>query len=181
MPEALVERAIEQSFRVWRIAKARHAETHWDGIGNRLVDSRWVERGRSVVHTAGSLALAQLEILVHLPRHQAARHIEWVYASATLPAGIKVMQVDSGQLPEGWTTSRAMILRRLRAIGTRWHDGAMSPVLAVPSALSPAAGDTNYLLNPDHADFGRIQFNEPSPFEFDERLGSLLREKDRPQ
>jgi RES domain-containing protein len=41
-------------------------------------------------------------------------------------------------------------------------------VLALPSAISPA--DTNFLLNPEHADFKRIRIAVPIDFDFDPRL-----------
>jgi RES domain-containing protein len=43
-----------------------------------------------------------------------------------------------------------------------------SAVLSVPSAVVPA--ERNYLLNPAHPDFERIEMGEPRPFRFDQRL-----------
>ena len=53
-------------------------------------------------------------------------------------------------------------------IGDAWVREARSAVLAVPSAITPA--DTNFLLNPAHPDFARIQIAAPIDFEFDPRL-----------
>jgi RES domain-containing protein len=41
-------------------------------------------------------------------------------------------------------------------------------VLAAPSAVIPA--ETNYLINPLHADFRRIRIGKPGRFETDLRL-----------
>jgi len=38
----------------------------------------------------------------------------------------------------------------------------------VPSAVVP--GEHNFLLNPRHRDFGRLEIGGPEPFEFDPRL-----------
>jgi RES domain-containing protein len=39
--------------------------------------------------------------------------------------------------------------------------------LSVPSVI---LGERNYVLNPAHSDFARIEFAEPEPFRFDLRL-----------
>jgi len=51
----------------WRIIKAQHAHRAFDGEGARLAGSLWNKIGIPMVYTADSLALAALEILVHLP------------------------------------------------------------------------------------------------------------------
>jgi RES domain-containing protein len=33
--------------------------------------------------------------------------------------------------------------------------------------------ERNYILNPAHTDFARIQFSSPEPFYFDDRLGRM--------
>jgi len=38
----------------------------------------------------------------------------------------------------------------------------------VPNAIIPA--ESNYLLNPRHADFASVRITAPQPFEFDLRL-----------
>ena len=41
-------------------------------------------------------------------------------------------------------------------------------VLVVPSVLIP--GESNYLINPGHPNFGKLRIGAPEPFEFDPRL-----------
>lgn len=53
-------------------------------------------------------------------------------------------------------------------LGDEWFKRANTPVLRVPSAVVPL--ESNFLLNPRHPDFGRIQIGETLPFGFDERL-----------
>ena len=55
-----------------------------------------------------------------------------------------------------------------RDMGTRWAQDLTSAVLAVPSAVVPR--EYNYILNPRHSDFARLQFLTPEPFYFDDRL-----------
>jgi RES domain-containing protein len=56
---------------------------------------------------------------------------------------------------------------KLQAIGSGWARKCSAAVLAVPSAVIPA--ETNYLLNPLHADFRRIRIGKPEKFETDLR------------
>ena len=44
----------------------------------------------------------------------------------------------------------------------------LSVVLTVPSVLIP--GESNYLINPRHRNFGKLKIGAPVPFEFDPRL-----------
>ena len=44
----------------------------------------------------------------------------------------------------------------------------LSVVLTIPSVLIP--GESNYLINPRHRNFGKLKIGAPVPFEFDPRL-----------
>jgi RES domain-containing protein len=50
----------------------------------------------------------------------------------------------------------------LAAIGDRFARRRRDAILIVPSALAP--GEANWLLNPDHLDFGRIRIHSPERF-----------------
>jgi RES domain-containing protein len=56
----------------------------------------------------------------------------------------------------------------VQKIGDEWVTNATSAVLRVPSTLVP--GEFNFLLNPRHADFPKLQFSGPIPFHLDPRL-----------
>ena len=64
----------------------------------------------------------------------------------------------------------------LRDLGTRWAVSGGTVALRVPSAVVP--GEQNFLLNPRHPDFARLELGgaEPfelggaEPFDLDERL-----------
>ena len=51
----------------WRIVKAKHKKRAFDGEGARIAGGRWNKIGTPMVYTADSLALAALELIVHLP------------------------------------------------------------------------------------------------------------------
>jgi RES domain-containing protein len=55
-----------------------------------------------------------------------------------------------------------------RRFGSRWLETGAAPVLRVPSAV--ILGEFNYVLNPRHAAFTRIQIGASKAFHFDVRL-----------
>ena len=148
---------------LWRLAKARYAETAFDGEGARLYGGRWNSPGRAVVYLAGSLALAALEILVHVKSQgELEGYIKIrVEASEGLTNDVEV-------LPEHWRQGRAP--NETRATGDRWLELGDTPLLRVPSVVIPE--EHNYLLNPQHPDFSKLTIGETEPFSFDPRLRS---------
>ena len=150
----------------WRIVKARYAAAAFDGEGARVEGGRWNSPGSPMVYTAGSAALAALEMLVHLGR------------GATLPAYVLiacsfdealVTHADRARLPAHWRAYPAP--PELQLLGDAWLRSGVSAVLEVPSAVIPT--EPNYLLNPRHPDFGSIVRSAPQRFEFDLRLLSI--------
>jgi hypothetical protein len=58
-------------------------------------------------------------------------------------------------------------------MGTKWATGKRSAVLGVPSVVIPS--ELNFLLNPEHPDFSKIEIGNPKPVGWDPRLLALLR------
>ena len=147
----------------WRIVKAQHAATAFNGDGARLFGGRWNSRGLPVVYAAASPALAALELLVHLGSSGALA----AYISIACRFDERlVLRLDRHRLPKEWRSSPAV--PELAVLGDAWLKDGTSAVLAVPNAIIPA--EWNYLLNPMHADFGSIEIGTREPFEFDLRL-----------
>ena len=134
------------------------------GDGARLYGGRWNSPGVPAVYLGDSLALASIELLVHL------RSSDVLAAYRQMPVFIPeslVMHLDAALLPADWAgpTSRS----RTRAIGDDWLRGGESAVLQVPSAVVP--DETTFILNPTHADIGAIKAGAITEFRFDARLG----------
>jgi RES domain-containing protein len=66
------------------------------------------------------------------------------------------------------TSRQAPGSRQLQKIGGRWLQRGESAVLKVPSAI--VIEEWSYLLNPLHADFGKLAFSSPKLFSFDRRV-----------
>ena len=146
----------------WRIVKEKHAATAFDGEGARLNGGRWNSKGTRVIYTSGSMALAALELLVHLNPPVTFRH---VIVRVSIPDDL-VETLPPVALPESWAKYPAPAATQL--IGDRWAREGRSAVLELPSAIIPR--ESNFLLNPEHPDFGSIEIGEPERFSFDPRL-----------
>lgn len=151
--------------RVFRILKSKHAASPLSGDGARLVGGRWNSPGRPVVYTEGSLALAQLEILVHLPDPGMLLQ-SYHYAEIFVPDTC-IARLDAAKLPQDWRTPENPACKKT---GDRWLEKATAAALLVPSAV--VLGEDNLLLNPEYPDFPGIKANPAHPLLFDPRLTS---------
>lgn len=146
---------------VWRICKQKHVDSAFSGIGGLYAAARWTPQGFRVVYTAGSLALASLEVFVHTESDR----IPLVAIRAFLPEDIAITVVDASSLPENWQSMAAY--PTLQNIGKQWLQTQETSVLKVPSAIIPV--EFNYLLNPGHPDL-QVSLEPPLKFRFDERM-----------
>ncbi len=141
----------------------RHAVQAFNGEGARLFGGRWNSPGVAVVYTAGSRALAALELLVHLDSSRVLK--TFVLCPVEFDERL-ARTLEPGEDPRNWRADP--VPRSIQAIGDAWIKQAESAVLRVPSVI--VAAEWNYLLNPKHPDFSKIQVGQPSPFDFDPRL-----------
>lgn len=147
---------------VYRICRRQSAA--FDGEGARRQSGRWNHDGTPVVYTAGSLALAVLEVLAHTDASLLPSDL--VYVAAEIPASVKITRYTLQDMPSDWQQSPAPTTTK--DFGQQWVQAAKTAVLAVPSTLVPI--ETNYLLNPAHRDFKKIRLQARLDFVFDPRL-----------
>ena len=150
------------TIRAWRIVRRNHVATAFDGEAAKNAGGRWNSPGSAVIYTASSLPLAALEVLVHLPRE------------SILPKFVSIpVDFDEGlvtelkvPLPRDWRDYPAPV--STMTIGDEWLRSKASPVLRVPSVIIP--DESNFLLNPAHADFPKLAIGTPKDFWLDPRL-----------
>jgi RES domain-containing protein len=107
-----------------------------------------------MVYTSSSLALALLEILVHVKRNQLP---DYVWVTAEVPDALIEILEETPSDPAEY--------------GTAWLERRRGTVaLAVPSVIIPAV---NILLNPGHSDFVQIRWTEPIVLKLDPRLTEI--------
>lgn len=150
---------------VFRLVRERHADHAYDGEGARLHGGRWNPRGHRMVYTAGSRALAVLELLVNAGWEDLMT-ARMVIVPATVPDDLVKAVEKLGPLPEGWFRHPAP--PALPKFGAAWLTGLASAALSVPSAVVPA--ERNYLLSPRHPRFAEVTVGAVEPFPFDLRL-----------
>ena len=148
--------------RLYRIARALYPEL--DGEGARRDGGRWNEPGRAVVYTAGSPALAALEVLVHVDPADVPDDL--LLQTIEVPEDLRCTAIDASGLPTNW--SKVPEHPACDAAGTRWVDAGTTAGCWVPSA--PIPEERNLLLNPGHPDFTRVRVVAERPFTFDPRL-----------
>ena len=147
----------------WRIVLAKFQAQAFDGDGARIHGGRWNSPGTRMVYCAGSVSLATLEMLVHLPG--SALLPSYRVISVDLPDS-KIEVLDASLLPRDWTRFPAP--PRLQDLGDEWIASRRSVALRVPSAVVPM--ESNYLLNPEHPDFGKLARSAALHYPLDPRL-----------
>jgi RES domain-containing protein len=147
---------------VWRLCAARHARSALSGDGARLYGGRWNDKGVPLVYTSSTLALAVVEILVHVDDVPA----NFVAIRIDIPTEVAVEQLSARRLPRAWREHPAPA--RLQRVGTEWAQSLRSVALEVPSAIIPQ--ERNVLINPLHPARSALVVHKPQRFAFDRRL-----------
>ncbi len=147
----------------WRLTEATLASTAFDGEGAQFSRGRWHSPGTRIVYTAGSRALAVLEVLARL-RGRAPK-TPYVLIPATFPDHA-VTRLAPGTLPADWRAYPGPVA--LQTLGDAWIANQASLILQVPSAIIPE--EPSFLINPRHPDATWLTIGTAEPFRFDLRF-----------
>jgi RES domain-containing protein len=148
--------------RIFRIATLTHSAAALSGEGARLYGGRWNPKGLPMVYAAATRSLALLEMLV---QDQPLR-ARYTFISVEVPSRLRITRLTQSELPTNWRKPAARA--QLQMIGREWVASGESAVLTVPSAVLPQ--EDNFLLNPHHTDFTRLQPGEAELLDTDSRL-----------
>ena len=147
----------------WRIVRAAHVNSAFTGEGARLYGGRWNSRGTPVIYVSEHESLAALELFVHLTPLSP----DDLYRSFLLEWEDKLTEYFAVKnLPPHWNAEPPSI--QTMQIGDDWVQAGKSVALGVPSVLT--GSEMNFLLNPKHPDFKRINISQPVDYRFDSRL-----------
>jgi RES domain-containing protein len=153
--------------KVWRICREHYAGTALSGQGARLAAGRWNSLGVPMVYTSSSLALAAVEVFVHVKAEDEPEDL--VSVCVDVPVEDAVVEREKrrvlSQLTADWRYGDP---RLTLSIGDAWIVSSTSVALPVPSVV--IAGEWNVLLNPAHREAGRIRVLETQPFRVDPRM-----------
>lgn len=152
----------------WRLAAPEHSRTveqMLSGVGALRHGGRWNSPGHRAVYLGGSLALASVELLVHLRAPDVLR--EYRKLPVRIPEEL-IQDLEVCDLPRAWAAPT--LHATTQAVGDRWLESQESAVLRVPSAV--VAGEVNYVANPNHPDFDGIEPGTITVFRCDSRRAS---------
>lgn len=151
---------------VYRLVKERYVPTALDGSGARTFGGRWNSPGTAMIYASESIALAALELLVHLGRGEVLD--SYRLFTLTLPDR-SILTLDDAALPAAWRADPAP--GSTADIGDGWVASGRSVALLLPSTIIPR--ERNCLLNPAHPDFAQIAAGAAEePFGLDPRLAA---------
>jgi RES domain-containing protein len=109
-----------------------------------------------------------IEYLIHLDPNHPPKDL--MHARARIPEDLPMLQLRADELPSGWQDYPAP--ESLALIGDKFVRNGEAAVLILPSALAPT--ENNWVLNPQHPHFQKIELERTEPFHYDPRL---LRQK----
>lgn len=155
--------------KAWRLVRQSLLNDAFSGEGARLAGGRWNHRDAAVVYTSGTLALAALEVFVHLT----TRDVKFSLFSVPveIPDSVALEAVSQKDLPSDWREEPPP--DSTKDIGTDWYQRGKTAVLKVPSVIIPE--EINYIINPAHKDFKHIKIGKPQPFYLDPRMWKPFR------
>lgn len=149
---------------VYRITLEKFANT-LAASGN---PARWNSKDVKAIYTAGSRSLACLENVVH--RSSLGLKDDFRTILVAIPDDLEIEALKIPDLDPRWRQySHYPYTQKL---GDEWIRRASAAVLKVPSAIIPE--EHNYIINPLHENFSRIQYLGNEPFSFDERIKLTL-------
>jgi RES domain-containing protein len=125
---------------------------------------RWNSKGKLVIYTAASRALACLENLVH--RSGEGLNSNFKILTIEIPDSAKITEIKISELDKDWY--EYVNYSYCRSIGDKWIQNCNTLIMKVPSAIIPA--ESNYLINPSHNDFKKIRIAAIEDFKFDPRV-----------
>ena len=147
---------------VYRLTQAEYKD-QLTGIGAELYVGRWSSKGVRIIYTSQSRALCTTEIAVHTPLGiiPSSHYLQ----SINIPDG-KFKQVKTAELDKKWKAFPHH--NSSKSIGDNFINENKSLVLKVPSAV--IQGDYNYIINPKHKLFSKVEILSIESFGFDKRL-----------
>lgn len=153
---------------LYRFSRKEHGGD-LSGKGAELYGGRWNSKGTPVIYCSETRALAVAEVIAYtppgfIPEGYVLNIIEAPEATST--EGDSFTSLEPKQLPEGW--NRYPHRKETKHLGDALLKAREHLLIKVPSAL--ITSEYNYLINPLHQDFNKVQLIEVLPFNFNERL-----------
>ena len=152
--------------RVYRIEREKYLDTTLEGIGAARTEGyRWNSLNTYLVYTASTMALATLEVSVHLDLSEDLPTDRY-YLEIDIPDNIPILELEITDLPADWDSKPPIVSTQF--IGDEFINSNEFAVLKVPSSIVPP--EYNYLINPGHRLISTIKVISKEKMKFDERV-----------
>lgn len=149
--------------RVWRISHTDYSETAFSGEGAKLFGGRFNSPGVPAIYTSGALSLSLLELLVQVEDREYLNDCIQFYAD--VPNDL-IYKPKTEELPDDW--NKIPYGKSSQKFGDEWIHESQYAVLKIPSVVVPV--ENNYVINPNHTAFDKIELSGGSNVLFDPRL-----------
>jgi len=147
---------------VFRLSSSKYAND-LSGTGAKIHGGRWNRKGDAVLYTAGTRALALVEVLVHTTN--AFLPLNYQLITIYIPDD-SILMIPTKSLPDDWNNIEPS--DSTTKISASWLSAAEYLTLRVPSVV--VEGEYNFLINPAHPDFSKVKVLCSEAFNFDNRL-----------
>ncbi len=134
------------------------------GYGAKLYSGRWNNVGKPMLYTSSSPSLAMLEFICNASG--IAKTTQTCLLTIKINGNIKIEELMVNDLPENWQNVPAP--DSIKIIVDRWLQSNISLILKVPSAVMPV--EFNFLINPMHQDFTKINIENIIKMDIDNRI-----------
>jgi len=135
------------------------------GNGAKLNGARWNSLGVPMLYTTEYISLAVLEMLVHTQFTDYSIQLSLLYID--MPENVPIKEINLNKLKDNWTND----IEYTRFIGDEFIKQKQSLILKVPSAV--VQEEHNYLINPLHVEFKKMNIHKTKTFNPDKRLFSI--------
>jgi RES domain-containing protein len=147
---------------VYRLCNRKYAND-LSGQGAFFYGGRWNGINFRMLYTAQNASLALLESLVHF--NNTITPVDFIMNTIEVP-DTKMLELKLIDLPENWRRYPAPKI--LQDIGNHFLDDNKFLCMKVPSVV--VNSESNYLINPLHADFKKVKIVAQSAFPLDVRF-----------
>ncbi len=154
------------SIKTYRLVKRKYTGKPLDGLGGLHVDGRWHSKGKPIIYSSESIALAKMEILTRLGGE---RPLLKAYSVFEIEFDeVETYRLEQSDLSDEWDIWPYG--EATQVIGDDWIAEGKYLALSVPSATEPR--ERNILINPVHPAIRSVKATDIGLAMFDSRLFS---------
>ncbi|MFT6477440.1 MAG: RES domain-containing protein [Spirosomataceae bacterium] len=147
---------------VYRLTKGKY-KNEISGIGAELYGGRWNNKGTRIIYTGESRALCTTEIAVHTPLGIIPHN--YYVQTIKLPV-VEILEIEADELTDNWRSFPHNL--STKKTGDEFIKNDKYLLLKVPSAV--IQDEYNYLINPFHSEYSKVELIKVEKFQFDKRL-----------